>query len=515
MLSWINLKRAGHPLEDAQDAKDVAAELAAAEPFHALGQISAHLDAVKTAEKLQPARGIEITDLMDRAARVPQRRLNYEYVTLGRRLTRFQENRIWSAVYEFWTQLAEAYRFCLSTYEVGALGSQALKPHLPKIIARTIRARGNQLKWALMRYDAVDLKIWEDLGRLYSIAEAYGIQSNQVQVYRASQQDSSIERELLRVLTLAVSAPDVLLPIQIEIADRVVNRSTENFQISAKRQPELLFAFDLENPQAPGRVSSAHRASASMRYFGAAHAAKGILKPLIASLRHHKIIPRDLNLGIHPSTEEVLDTVQHLEKNWCAEPPRRTVVRKRREEKVSVVHDYEEVVANAGGLFLEYPFVSNDEKWILENEGGGGLGAFVAKPHGAWLRAGSLIALRADDGLSWSIGVVKRVSADRDRNRLVGIQLISTGGTAVTLLPAAGTGWADSPDGEICVLLPSENSIDSGTVTILLRPGLYATGAMEMRAHDHRYFLTPMKRIMQGEDFEVAKFSVHSFQEPR
>lgn len=175
-----------------------------------------------------------------------------------------------------------------------------------------------------------------------------------------------------------------------------------------------------------------------------------------------------------------------------------------------MVHDYEEVVANAGGLFLEYPFVSNDEKWILENEGGGGLGAFVAKPHGAWLRAGSLIALRVDYNLSWSIGVVKRVSADRDRNRLVGIQLISTGGTAVTLLPAAGTGWADAPDGEICVLLPSENSISSGTVTILLRPGLYATGTMEMRAHDHRYFLTPLKRIMQGEDFEVAKFSVQS-----
>jgi cyclic-di-GMP-binding protein len=514
MLSWINLKRSEHPLEDAQDAKDVAAELATAEPLHALGQISAHLDAVKTAEKLKPARGIEITDLMDRAARVPQRRLNYEYVTLGRRLTRFQENRIWSAVYEYWTQLAEAYRFCLSTYEVGSLGSQALKPHLPKIIARTIRARGNQLKWALMRYDAVDPKIWEDIGRLYSIAEVYGIQSNQVQVYRASQQDSSIERELLRVLTLAVSAPDVLLPVQIEIADRVINRSTGNFQISTNRQPELPFAFDLETPQAPERVSSAHGAPASLRYFGAVHAAKSNLVPLIASLRQHKIIPRDLNLGIHPSTEEVLDTVQHLEKYWCAEPPRRTVVRKHRVEKVMVVHDYEEVVANAGGLFLEYPFVSDDEKWILENEGGGGLGAFVPKPHGAWLRAGSLIALKAED-VAWSIGAVKRVSADRDGNRLVGIQLISTGGTAVTLFPATGTGWADSPEGEICMLLPSENSIASGTVTILLRPGLFDTGAMEMRAHDHRYFLTPLKRIMQGEDFEVAKFSVNAYPGPR
>ncbi len=516
MLSWIDLKRSEHPLEDEQEAKNAATELASAEPLHALGQIAAYLDTVKTAEKLRPSRGIEIADLLDRAARVPQRRLNYDYVTLGRRLTRFQENRIWSAVYEYWTQLAEAYRFCLSTYEVGTLGSQALKPHLPKIIARTIRARGNQLKWALMRYDAVDLKIWEDLGRLFSMAEAYRIQANQVQIYRASQQDSSVERELLRVLTLAVSAPDSLLPIQIEITDRVINRCSEGFQIGAERHKALLFAFDLASPQAPCRVSSTLKASPSLRYFSTTHAGKNALTPLITSLRQHKIIPRDLNLGIHPSLDEVIDTAQHLEKHWSIEAPRRSVVRKVREEKVKVVHDYEEVVANAGALFLEYPFVSNDETWILENEGGGGLGAFVAKPHGAWLRAGSLIALRTEDGVAWSIGVVKRVSADRDRNRLVGIQTISAGGTAVTLFPVSGPGWGQSSEGEICLLLPSESTTDSGEVTLLLRPGLYVSGArMEMRAHDHRYFLTPLKRIMQGEDFEIAKFKVYTRSESK
>ena len=55
-------------------------------------------------------------------------------------------------------------------------------------------------------------------------------------------------------------------------------------------------------------------------------------------------------------------------------------------ERVSVVHDYDEVVANVGGLFLESPFVSNDEEWVIENESVGGLGAFVSQPHGAWLK---------------------------------------------------------------------------------------------------------------------------------
>ncbi len=520
MLSWIKLKRSDHPLDDALEAKRAAETLANAEPFHALGQISAYLDAIKTADKLRPLRGVEIVDLLDRAARVPQRRLNYDYVMLGRRLTRFQDNRIWSTAYDYWTQLAEAYRFCLSAYEVGAFGSQALKPHLPKIIARTTRARGQQLKWALMRYDAVDLKIWEDLRKLYAMAEACGVHQSQIQLYRAGQQDSTVEREFLRVLMLAVSAPDALLPIQIEVADRLVAHCAQGFQVQARLNKELLFAFDLATPQAPSRISSRTKTSPSLRYFGATQAGKNILTPLITSIAHYKQVPREINLGIHPSVEAVLDTVQHLSKHWSIEPPRRSAIRKRRLEKVSVVHDYEEVVANAGGLFLEYPFVSNDEPWILENEGGDGVGALVAKPHGTWMRAGSLIAIRREECVSWSVGVLRRISADRDGNRQVGIQTICEGGTAVTLFPVSSAkdkpkkrhevrDNALSEEGEICVLVPSPEQTNSGQATLLIRQGLYVPATeVEMRAYEQRYLLMPLKILMRGEDFELAQFRI-------
>jgi hypothetical protein len=47
-----------------------------------------------------------------------------------------------------------------------------------------------------------------------------------------------------------------------------------------------------------------------------------------------------------------------------------------------VVHDFGEVVANAAGLFVESPYVSNDEEWVVENESKGGFGALVPKEPG-------------------------------------------------------------------------------------------------------------------------------------
>jgi len=523
MLSWIKLKRSDHPLDDPAEAKKVAEELSAAEPFYALGQISSYLDAVKTAEKLQPLRGMEIIDLMDRTARVAQRRLNYEYALQNRRMTRFQSNRVWTTAYDYWVQLAEAYRFCLSTYEVGSLGSQALKPHLPKIIARTLRARGQQMKWALMRYDAIDATIWQDLGKLHAIAEAQGLHAARIQLYRTGQQDSSVQQELLRVLMLAVSAPDALLPVQIEVADRLIALCAGALQLGNKARKELLFAFELTSGTPPGRLTTHAKVTPATRFFGATEAARDVLTPLIGVLTQDRQVPRKLNLGIHPTTEVVLDTVQHLARHWSAEPPRRHAVRKRSLEKVRVVHDYDEVVANAGGLFLDYAFVSNDETWTIENQGGGGFGAFVLRPHGAWLRAGGLIAVRREEGVSWSVGVVRRVGSDRDGNRLAGVEMLGQGGTAVTVssldaAPASveaqsaragrtSPGKAEQADGEICVLLPSVEGAPPQETTLLLRPGLCAPGGdLEMRAYDRRYRLKALRVLLRGEDFEVMRF---------
>jgi cyclic-di-GMP-binding protein len=174
------------------------------------------------------------------------------------------------------------------------------------------------------------------------------------------------------------------------------------------------------------------------------------------------------------------------------------------------VHDYEEVVANVGGLFFESPFVSNEEEWGVENESDGGFGAVVSQPNGAWLKVGSLIGIRREDGVSWGAAIVRRVTLDENGNRYAGIEILARGGAAVTIL-AASTNAKDSripPDGELCILLPSA-TVHTGEETLLMRPGLFSPArALVMRAYDHQYLLVPAGLMRSGDEFDLGRYRI-------
>ena len=296
MLRWIRGSASDHPLEHKEDARQLLSELAEKGPFRALEELSGLLDAVKTADKLKPMRAFEIVELLDRSARPYQRKLNLDYVTGGARLTKFQQHRITATNYAFQTQLTEGYRFCLAKFEVGAVGSAALKPSLPKIAGRALRACGAQLKWSLLRYGPVDRQIWENLARLYTASEALGFGPWLLNLYRGEKRETTAEREFLRPLMLAISSPDGLLPIQIELADRVIAHCCDAFVISSQPARELHYVSDLAAAFPPGRISPRITVTPQTRFFGPGEAAKRIAR-YIAEIEHSGLVPQELNLG--------------------------------------------------------------------------------------------------------------------------------------------------------------------------------------------------------------------------
>jgi hypothetical protein len=510
MLRWIRGSTSDHPLEDKQDARHLLSELAEKGPFRALEELAGHLDAVKTADGLKPIRAFEIVELLDRSARPYQRKLNLDYVTGDTRLTKFQRHRITATNYAFQTQLTEGYRFCLAKFEVGAVGSAALKPSLPKIAGRALRACCAQLKWSLLRYGPVDRQIWENLARLYTAAEALGFGPWLLNLYRGEKGETSAEREFLRPLMLAISSPDGLLPIQIELADRVIAHCCDAFVISSQPGRELHYVSDLAAAFRPGRISPRITVTPQTRFFGPVQAAKRIAR-YITEIERSGHIPQELNLGLDVAPTVALATLQHLARYWSANLPERKETRRRRTEHVTVVHEFAEVVANAGGLFFESPFVSNDEEWIVENESAGGFGAFVPKHLGAWLRVGNLIAVRREEGVAWGVGIVRRVMGDEQGNRYAGIQMLATGGAAVTVFPSgpSAPGNTLSQEGELCILLPSATTTQSSECTLLLRPHSFSPQQkLEMRAYDREYLLTPVALSEQGDDFELGRFRI-------
>ena len=509
MLSWIRRGRSDHPLDDKDAPTILLDELTGKDPIPALEHLSSYLDAVKTADNLKPGRALEIVDLLDRTGRAAQRRLNQAFIDDAQRLTRFQQARLWATVYSYWTQIAEAYRFCLAKYEVGAIGAAALTPQLPRIICRAMRACAGQLKWSLLRYGPVEGRVWYDLGALYLLAEGLQLTQTTLSVYRGAKGESSPERELLRALMLAISAPDGLLPAQIEIAERVVAHLAGTFRIASRPSRAVHYIFLVSGEHAPGRLPANVRLNRGMRFFGPGDASLQ-LEQRILSLETNQELPSDFALGRDYDSGLVEVTLRHLLRYWGATPPERKQRRRRHVERVSIVHDYEEVVANVGGLFFESPFVSNEEEWVIENESEGGFGALVSPPNGTWLKVGSLIGIRREDGVAWGAAIVRRVTLDDSGNRHTGIEVLASGGAAVTIL-SASVNVKDSlipPEGELCILLPSA-AVHTGEATLLMRPGLFSPArGLVMRAYDHQYLLVPVGLTRSSDEFDIGRYRI-------
>ena len=179
-------------------------------------------------------------------------------------------------------------------------------------------------------------------------------------------------------------------------------------------------------------------------------------------------------------------------------------------ERITVVHEYEEVLAGVAGLFLDSPFVSNEEQWEVENVSEAGFGAVVLPDSGTWIKVGCLIAVQRQGGASWAPAVVRRASIDEKENRHIGIELLSAGGSAVTIRAACSgaAGNAISQRGELSVLL-AMGAANTEEATLLMRAGQFADNqSLIMQAYDRRYLLSPIALVEQGEEFDLARFHI-------
>ena len=507
MLGWIKGSSSSHAL-DRKDAKAVLTEeLARLNPVAALDELAGYLNDIKTTESLRPKRILEIVDLIDRTATPIQRKLGYEYLAGREDLTKFRENRVWSATFAYYKELADAYRFCLAEYQMGAGGASALKGMLPEIACRAIRACAAQMKWLLFRHGPIEQRLWQEIGSIYRLAETLGFARAESKI--TAQLKSTVERELLRAAMLAVSSPDALLTVQIEIADRVIDRLSASFRLAARPSSATFYVLDLSGSRAPGRLSAIPATESETCCFGPGDAF-GKVEGGVRLMDQRKALPQDLDIGEGFESEAIHATLIHLLRYWSPAPTERRDARRRHTEPITVVHDFDEVLAAVAGLFVESPYISNEEEWLIENESEGGFGAFVEHRQGAWLKVGKLIAIRRDEGTAWGAGVVRRISMDEKRNRYVGIEMLAHGGTAVTIMADAlsAKGSAVSARGEVCVLLPS-SVVNSGEAVLLMRAGLFSPAErLLMSVYDRKYSLRPLRIVQQSAEFDLGCYRI-------
>jgi hypothetical protein len=507
MLGWIKSESSYHPL-DRKDAKDIlSGDVAKLSAVAALDQLALYLNDLKTTENLRPKRVFAIIDLIDRAGTSIQRKLNDDYLAEREGLTKFRENRLWSAVFVYHKELADGYRLCLAEYQVGAGGAPALKRLLPQIACRALRACATQMKWILLRHGPIEQRLWQEVVDIYRLSEKLGFA--QTECSMTPQVKSTVETELLRAAMLAVSSPDALTPVQIEIAERIIEKVSASFRLSSRPSSGIFYVLDLSGRRAPSRLSPNLVFDSDTRCFGPADAF-GKIEDAMRFMDRQKRLPQSIAIPEGFDINVIYATLTHLVRYWAPVASQRRDTRRRHTERVTVVHDFDEVLAAVGGLFVESAYVSNEEEWLIENESDGGFGAFAEHPQGAWLGVGKLIAIRRDEGASWNAGIVRRVSMDEKHNRYVGIEILAHGGTAVTIMAEAlsARGSAISAHGEVCVLLPS-SVVNSGETLLLMRAGLFSpTERLLMSVYDRKYSLRPLRIAQQSVEFDLGYYQI-------
>ena len=507
-MYWNKSKRSDHPMVDRQHAEEFLKRLPRDDPARMLEEISFWLKALRDAYGVVPERAFEVVDLLDVTAKAPQRQLTSDFVTLGSRYQRYQAQRTWQVSFQFSRELGATYQHLLDQYRrgVGIGGSEALKPHLPTIVARAIRALRLELKWSLLRQGPVDSVLWKLAGTLYGFAEEAGLATENLKLYPGATDFTSAQLEYLQALMLSVSATDTLRPEMVHLVDSLVERHAEFFAITRRPRRGVHYFIDLAGAGTPARLVDRVPPNTAIRYFGP-DKASGMVDRLIDAINERGMVPAELNPGGTHKAAAILDVLDHLMRYWDPTPPTRASERTSALTRISVVHDFDSVLNMVSGESQELDFDSNVETWSVENESQGGYGAVITETNSEWLEIGTMLGIKEEEGASWGIGLVRRLIRRSADKVYVGIESLSRGVVKVNLKKSPET--SGPPLDALLLLSSREGSAQVRELTLMLTPGTFSSGEpVVMRAFGRRYQLLPKELREHGTGYEVARFQV-------
>ena len=486
-----------HPLADPKEAKRLLEALPANDPVKALDELMHWVESVAAIEGFKPEARIQLLIMLDDAAQPFVRKLGKEYFTTGRP-SRFQENRLWTALHGYWKQAGYAYARSVDQFVQNAKGVDAAKALLPLLLVRTLRSFAQQIKWMHMRYGPIDLASWGVFNSVYAFAEARQLAQSKVTVYPGSSGSSTPQLEFLKGAVFSASAPDGMLPLEVELGERLIAEFAPRFVLANAPAPGLVFWSDLAQAMSPARISRAPQPAPGLRCFGVG-AALGEVHDLAERVMVGGQVPPEVNLGGTYEPHVALEVMRHLHLHWSPQAPERKTQRHAVKSRLSVAHGFAGVLGVLGdGDTLDFDN-QNSESWIVENVSAGGFGAVVPQLKGDWLRVGALLALQPEGGTNWVLGLVRRVNKLAGQQARVGIETLSK---MPMLLRFAVAGVASVTEQGVLM-----KGADPAEARIVLKPGVFTPGQNLEMAHGGRsHIYLPQAVAERGEDYEIARF---------
>ncbi len=485
--------KSDHPLADAKEAKRVLGQLAARDAAAALEEVAGWLESLAADERIKLGDALALLLQLDDAAQPHARKLARDYLA-SPRLGRNQEFKLWQGNHAFWEQLAAAYEACLNRHAAAGKGGETLgKSDLQLLIGRLLRALSTRLKWDQFRYGPLLSDLWQKMGRAYLLAEQAKIARRAFALSPVIAGETTIEQEYLKALVFQSSSMDSLLPIEIEIAERLIAHFLGHFVFTADVRADNVYWVDAGRPVPPTRLAVQPQMAPSLRFFSAGTA----LAKLEAMQKQIEAgeVPADINLGGQYSPRVLLPVLQHLTMYWAPKPPMRSFDRHRVKSRLTVVHGLGAVHGRVAGK----PPNEDSEAWIVEDVSLGGMGAQVPLGANDWVRIGVLAGLQPEGGSNWLVGVVRRFNRDTAAFGSVGIETYSKTPHAVS----ADLG------GMACEAILLDLPLVGDTLRVVLPGSAFEPAIPLVFAWEGGSTrLDPIEQIESGVDFDLGLYRV-------
>lgn len=467
-----------------------------------LAEYGARLDAVHSQSDLRLALQIETVDHADRGARDLLEELEARYFASGGNTESAEQSRVWGPVSLYCAQLEAAYLHLARQFQTYSQGWAEVGDKIPMVVARAMRATSMRLKWQLMRYLPVEKDIWQTLSQLWAFVEDKGMGQARVVVY---EDKSTLPREFLKPMMLAVSAADSLPALEVDIAYRVIDHLSDRFELQRHPAKACNFFVDIDRWTAPERYTPVSAVRSGARFFGAGRV-MGQIDKLVMRLAGGEIVPREMNLEGISDMGAVIHVLEHLGRHWWARRPQRRAERRRSLSQIGIVHGFDEIMTRLSSDEIVEQMRPPAETWSVENESDDGYGAVLPMGHGEWLHVGMVLAVKPSDTRIWAVGIVRRLAAQEGGQRNVGIELLARGARLVTLRQRT-----DAQKIWKALLLPSHSGGNAslGEVSLLLPAGSFLPdSSLEMEVYSTSYILEPRILLEHGTEFEMARYRI-------
>ena len=496
-------QKEGHPLADAREFKRIIDEVPRDNAFRALDEVVGWIESLRGADDFPAERLFETIRQLDDVAQPHLRRLAREYLHTAR-LTRSDEKRLWALNHGFWVQVAEAYERCLIFVGQKSKAGELIKQVLPLLTTRLIGALSALVKWEQFHYGPSQVDVWKRMGHILLLAEEQGIATRPVPAYSNQSGMSSVQAEYIKAVAFQAASMDSLLPIEIELAERLIEHFLGSFVFTVEAQPDSVYWVDLVAPHAPQRMARMpERAMPSQRFFKPA-TAHAQLKALLFELMHGNEVPPEIALGGQFPPKMLISVLQHLVSYLAPMPPQRSHDRHRVKHRISVLNGLINAFVVFSSEFGGRPTGLQMESWVVENVSRGGFGTVLSSIPGEWLKVGALLAMQPEGGENWLLGIIRRYHRETDAEARVGIQTLATRASAIECRPRTASSYGAAST--LPALLIEDAGIEGEVRLVLPANSFDLRESLEYQLNGRRFLLNPVAQVEQTVDYEVARY---------